>query len=417
MDRIESLRQRVEWKGFSTECRAGRKQKQEVSQMGSRTGKSATTIGALLLLWSAWPGDLAAQTRQTLPRAGAARGARVAAAEAAPQAGSLNVRASLDAIYQQAAQANTMALVNQCLEDCRALPVASLDTESRAYLNELEAWLLNRRGEAYAQAAGRVLESGDEQQSIRYEEQAITDYSDSLARQISWRPYHNRGVSQAMLGKYDDATASFTEAIKLNPDYPNSRFNLAELWLELERWADAEREYSEVLRLDPEDIGAQIGRGHARFYLHKYDEALADFDAVLQKEPENAVVYADRADLRAFLGQWEQAAEDYRAAIQLDRGLGRAYQSAAWLMATCPDERYRDQRNAVRAAQRAIELDGTSDYRYLDTLAAAHANAQQFPEAVKSLQQALAVAPEKVATDLRGRLALYQTNRPFRDQR
>ncbi len=387
--------------------------------MGSGKRRGAKAAGALLLMLSVWPGAVDAQTRAGVGRSlgSSPRSSRAADTTAAPLADSASVRESLDAIYQQSSQANTMALLNQCLEDCRALPVAQLDAESRAYLNELEAWLLNRRGEAYAHAAGRVLEDGDEPQSIRLEEQAIADFTDSLSRQISWRPYHNRGVSQAMLGKYDEATASFNEAIKLNPSYANTRFNLAELWLELERWADAEREYSEVLRLDAEDNGARMGRGHSRFYLQKYDQALADFDAVVAKEPENAIAFADRADLHAFLGHWEQAAQDYRTAIQLDRSLGRAYQSAAWLMATCPDERFRDQRNAVRAAQRAIELDGTSDYRYLDTLAAALANAQQYPEAVKNLQQALSVAPEKVAGDLQSRLTLYQANRPFRDSR
>jgi tetratricopeptide (TPR) repeat protein len=185
--------------------------------------------------------------------------------------------------------------------------------------------------------------------------------------------------------------------------------------MELKKFAEAEREYSEVIRLDPHDVGAKISRGHARFYLGQFDAALRDFDDCVQQDGENAIAYADRADLYAYLGRWEQAARDYRMAIQLDKSLGRAYQSAAWLMATCPEDRFRDAKLALRAAQRAIDLDGTADYRYLDTLAAAQANAQRFSEAIKSLNDALEVAPHDVTSELRDRLTLYQAQRPYRD--
>jgi tetratricopeptide (TPR) repeat protein len=102
-------------------------------------------------------------------------------------------------------------------------------------------------------------------------------------------------------------------------------------------------------------------------------------------------------------------------AIRLDNSLGRAYQSAAWLMATCPEQRYRNEQMALRSAQRAIELDGSADYRYLDTLAAAQANARQFTEAQQSVNKAIESAPSDVVSELRQRLALYKSNRPFRD--
>jgi tetratricopeptide (TPR) repeat protein len=283
-------------------------------------------------------------------------------------------------------------------------------------LRQLHAWLLNRRGEAYATAAGRALDAGQEAEATRLEQQAIADFNASLELDQHWRAFHNRGVSLAMLGEYDQAIASFAEAIDRNPSYPSTRFNRAELWLELRRFDLADEDYSEVIQLDPNDAAAHLGRGHARFYLARFEEALADFDAAIELDPQGAVAYADRADLQAFLGRWEEAARDYRTAIKLDRGLGRAYQSAAWLMATCPDERYRDPSLALRAAQRALELDGTADYRYLDTLAAAQANAQQYPAAVRSMEQALQAAPPDARPELQQRLALYNAQQPFRDQ-
>jgi tetratricopeptide (TPR) repeat protein len=85
-------------------------------------------------------------------------------------------------------------------------------------------------------------------------------------------------------------------------------------------------------------------------------------------------------------------------------------------MATCPDARYRNADSAVRAAERALELGQKDDYRLLDTLAAAYANAQQFEEAQKTQQQAIQRAPKDEAPILQQRLQLYEAGRPYRQQ-
>jgi tetratricopeptide (TPR) repeat protein len=324
-------------------------------------------------------------------------------------------RATIEQLYQSAQNAKSVQELEQSLAQIEQLQLRGLDPDNQQYLTQLQAWLLNRRGEAYALAAGRVSEAGNEQDAVRWEEAAVADFAASIELHPQWRAYHNQGVSLAMLGNYDEALANFEQAISLNPQYPNTRFNRAELWLELGEYGKAEQEYSAVIQLSPDDVDSRVGRGHARFYLGRFEESLQDFNDVLTRQPENAVAYADRADLYAYLGRWEQSARDYRMAIKLDKTLGRAYQSAAWLMATCPDERFRDATLAMKAAQRAVELDGTGDYRYLDTLAAAHANAQQFDQAVQTVQQAIQAAPTDVQQELGARLAQYQARQPFRD--
>ncbi|MCA9150873.1 MAG: tetratricopeptide repeat protein [Planctomycetales bacterium] len=324
-------------------------------------------------------------------------------------------RQQIDSIYRMASQAKSVGKSKSALTECDRLAATGLDAENDRYLRRLRGWLLNRRGEAYALSATQAMEDGNDRDAQQRELQAVADYTASIESDPQWRAYHNRGVSRAMLGEYDDALADFSAAIKLKPDYPNTRFNRAELLLEREAYAEAEREYTSVLELDPNDADSLIGRGHARFYLANFDGALEDFDEVIRRQPENAVAYADRADLYAYLGKWEFSAQDYRMAVKLDQTLGRAYQSAAWLMSTCPDDNFRDEALALRAAKRAIDLDGQQDYRYLDTLAAAHANARQYPDALKAIQAAMKVAPDAVRPELKDRMTLYQAQRPFRD--
>jgi tetratricopeptide (TPR) repeat protein len=115
------------------------------------------------------------------------------------------------------------------------------------------------------------------------------------------------------------------------------------------------------------------------------------------------------------LGQWQEAAADYRKAIALDESSGRAYHCAAWLMATCPDDRYRDAQLAIQAAEKAAELDGRDDFAYLDTLAAAYANAGQFDKARKAIAEAIPIAPKDHVKPLQRRLELYQQNQPYRE--
>ncbi len=132
-------------------------------------------------------------------------------------------------------------------------------------------------------------------------------------------------------------------------------------------------------------------------------------------DPNNAAALVNRGDAYREQAIYGPAASDYREAIRLDPKLGRAYLSAAWLMATCPDQRFRNTDMAIKSAQKAIELDGDKDYRYLDTLAAAHANAGDFDKAKSIANKAVSSAPQKEMANVRQRLELYQSDRAYRE--
>jgi tetratricopeptide (TPR) repeat protein len=114
------------------------------------------------------------------------------------------------------------------------------------------------------------------------------------------------------------------------------------------------------------------------------------------------------------VGQWEDAAEDFRQAIKNSPKLGRAYRGAAWLMATCPEDNFRNAELALASARKAVQLDGNGDFTYLDTLAAALANAGEYEDAVATQEKALQIAPDAAMEELRSRLSLYAAGKPFR---
>jgi tetratricopeptide (TPR) repeat protein len=90
--------------------------------------------------------------------------------------------------------------------------------------------------------------------------------------------------------------------------------------------------------------------------------------------------------------------------------------SLARRLATDPDPKNRNGSNAVLYAEKAVAATGRTNASYLDTLAAANAEAGQFAKAVNIQQQALALSqsePEK--RDLASRLELYSSAIPYHD--
>jgi tetratricopeptide (TPR) repeat protein len=117
------------------------------------------------------------------------------------------------------------------------------------------------------------------------------------------------------------------------------------------------------------------------------------------------------------LGRWSQALEHYVRALRLSPDDPSLLCGAAWILATRPDEAERDARKAVAWAERAWQATGLQDPRVADVLAAAHAAAGQFEQAVRIAEQALQLAAaahmDEFAEQVRQRLALYRQQQPF----
>jgi tetratricopeptide (TPR) repeat protein len=273
--------------------------------------------------------------------------------------------------------------------------------ENAAYARKLCAWAYNRRGERFA-------ELGNEQEAMKDFAAAI-NYDPG-----HWRAIHNRGVSHATLGRTGEALADFSRALQLNRNYANTWFNRAELQSDRGDYARAIGDYAEAIRLSPKEPEFYSGRGQAYARMGRVREAMQDLSAAIRLDPENADALVSRAEIYMASRDWGRAASDYRDAIQLDDRLGRAYQGAAWIMATCPDERYRNDELALSAAQKALELDGDKDPRYIETLAAAYANSGQYDSAAAILQGHLDKMPQQYVAGAQARIQLYKSQRPYR---
>lgn len=317
--------------------------------------------------------------------------------------------------YERTKDATTAEDFGQVIEVCERALAADPPDKIRNYAQQLAAWAYNRRGEVYAEQAALLFNQGQQRQANELDALALEDFRAAVGHDATkWKAIHNRGVSLALHGKVAEALADFDQVLKLNPEFANSRFNRAEIRAQQGKWQAAIDDYSEVLKLRADDLDAMLGRGNALLRAGKLTEAQADFDLALRHAPTSAAAYCGRGDLHGAAGRWNAAGEDYRQAIKLDARLGRAYRGVAWLLATCPDEQFRDRELAIQSAEKAIALDGDGDWTYLDVLGAAQANAGRYGEAQAALEKAIQIAPDHAGQSLQARLALYRDRKPFR---
>ncbi len=88
----------------------------------------------------------------------------------------------------------------------------------------------------------------------------------------------------------------------------------------------------------------------------------------------------------------------------------------AWYMASSSNPKQRNGPEAVKFATAACDLTPESHvkrYMYLDTLAAAHAAAGQFPQAIQRQTEALNLALDNEKADFQSRLDLYRKGEAY----
>ncbi len=148
----------------------------------------------------------------------------------------------------------------------------------------------------------------------------------------------------------------------------------------------------------PDDYEAYRRRALTRWGAKQYDDALADFTraaelAHAKKTPARVqtVLYYGRALIRREQHDTAAEAAELERATRLDPGFTDAFNDLAWIRATNPDAALRNGRQAVGLARHACET-LPSSVKYLDTLAAAYAEAGDSKRAADAENAAIKAA-------------------------
>jgi tetratricopeptide (TPR) repeat protein len=250
-------------------------------------------------------------------------------------------------------------------------------------------------------------------------ERALKDFDEAIRldpkRAIA---YVNRGTTWNNKKEYDRAIKDFDEAVRLDPNIAGAYLERGVAWARKMNHDQAIKDFDEAIRIDPNKALAYSNRGAVWNKKKEYDHAIKDFDEAIRLDPKNAGAYFGRGVAWNKKKEYDHAIKDFDEAVRVNPKHLSALNSQAWLLGTCPDQRYRDGKKALELATKACELTDWKAPAYLDTLAAAYAETGDFDKAVEWAQKALKDAEfeKKSGDETRERLKLFKDKIPFREK-
>jgi FOG: TPR repeat len=264
--------------------------------------------------------------------------------------------------------------------------------------------------------------------------EALQNYGDLLARQgrvdeaartyaaaLKLKPdladvHLNFGALLSRQQKWVEAIAEFGAALRSDPSNANIHFNLGAAYNARGEFDEAAKHYAEACRLRPEDTEARENLGLLLLSQGQPNEAIGCFQENVRLQP-NAKAHYEVALALDASGQGGKAIIEYREAVRLSPTTPLYMNDLAWALATNPDEKMRDNKEAVRLAEDACRLSGGREPRFFGTLDAAYAGAGRFEEAIstanKARELALVAGQPQIAQKAEERLALYREGKPY----
>jgi len=187
-------------------------------------------------------------------------------------------------------------------------------------------------------------------------------------------------------------------------------------FIKAQRFNEAIKILSKAIKDSPNDTEAIHYRGMARYYQGDIDGAIADYSRALEISPQLTEVLTSRGVALFRKGNYAQARKDLTRAYSKNPNDTNALNQMAWMLAVCPDKRYRDGNKALDFSRKAIQIKTTPNY--LDTLAAAYAETGRYEEAIRVQRKVIALLSQEERLNnieiYLKRLKKYEAHQPWR---
>jgi tetratricopeptide (TPR) repeat protein len=225
-------------------------------------------------------------------------------------------------------------------------------------------------------------ELGDDEEAIKEAERAIQlNPADSDA--------HLHLAISVKRTDTERAIAAARRAIELGSENSSAYQLLMNCLFESHRYNEAIELGREWLALWPYDVAAHSALGVAMAENGDLGSAAQHLGYVMMLRPELEQAHADLRRILLSFAKEPDGLQRLRDVAADAPDSPRMLDELAWLLATYPDAKSRDGTEAVRLAERACVLTERRIPALLDTLAAAYAEAGDFPRAISAAEEAL----------------------------
>ena len=223
------------------------------------------------------------------------------------------------------------------------------------------------------------------------------------------KDYFYLGLSYYKQGEYDRAVSEYSRAIISRPDFAMAYYHRAAAFSHKSQYEKTVFDYKKAIEIDPKFSENFYNRGVI------YTE-----QGQIEIDPKLAEAFYNQGDAYKEKGLCKEAIFDFTKAMEINPDDSHAYNEKAWILATCPDDKYRNGDQAVALAKKAIDM--SPKPIYLDTLGAAYAEAGKFESAIAIQEQVIAEikktnADKNLIDGCIERLTFYKAQKPWREIR
>lgn len=232
-------------------------------------------------------------------------------------------------------------------------------------------------------------------------------------------------VRRAMAGvrllqnKPQEAISALTRILDEHPNDLSVRAQLGDLYTRAKRFDEALVEFRKVLEVVPNDSRVRMAMGQALMQAGKTDEATAEFKSLIAIVPEFDGPYLALSDIARTKKDHAEMERLLRECLKQSPNSLIGLNSLAWHLAAHRDAAVRKPDEALQLATRAAELSKFQQHEFIDTLAVALAATGKFEDALKRVEQAIALAQQAKAgpyvREYRGRLEQFKQRKPYTD--
>ena len=225
--------------------------------------------------------------------------------------------------------------------------------------------------------------------------------------------HNSLGAALATMGQAKEAIEHYRRAIQINPEYTDAHYNQALALSSMGQSGEAIVHYQRAIQIQPAHVKAHYCLGNELFKIGHTKEAIASFQQAIQLDP----LYFDaRLNLGvAFMatGQTKDAISEFQRALQIDPDNPLCCNNLALIYAQDPTPQNRNGSEAVRLAQRAVDLTQGKEPTYLYTLALAYAEIGRFSDATATAERALEIVRstgnQAFVAELEDKIRFYRT--------